>query len=128
MNKYFLAAGILCFILGIVHSILGEKLIFNHKRKRGHLVPTITNTDLRERHLRIIWASWHLVSFFGWCIGAVIINISFGQSELNTNLIKPMIYTTFFSSILVIIGPRGKHPGWVVLLIIAILLILGNTV
>lgn len=40
MNIYFLIAGILCFILGLIHSILGEFLIFNSKRNKGSIVPS----------------------------------------------------------------------------------------
>jgi len=126
MNIFFLVAGILCFLLGIVHSYLGERLIFSSKRKSGHLVPTLTNDNFRERHLRIMWVTWHLTSIFGWCIGALIVAVSFNQIELDTNLIiKIIISPMFFSSLLVLVGTKGKHPGWVVLLIIAILLILG---
>lgn len=129
MNIYFLIAGILCFILGLVHSILGEYLIFKTKRDKKNLVPTKVSTGLKERHLRIIWATWHLASFFGWCIGAFLIKISFGQNNASVEfidfMINSIIYTMFASSFLVLIGTNGKHPGWAVLLLIGILLIIG---
>ncbi len=130
MNVYFLIAGILCFLLGLVHSILGEYLIFKDKRKKENLVPTKVNTDLKERHLRIIWATWHLSSFFGWCIGVILIKISLNQIILDSEFINFLIYsaviTMVVSSLLVLIGTKGKHPGWIVLLLIGILLIIGN--
>lgn len=130
MNTYFLIAGILCFMLGLIHSTLGEYLIFKGKRKTGNLVPTKVSTELKERHLRIIWATWHLASFFGWCIGALLVKISLERSNMNSEfidfLIYSTIYTMFASSILVLIGTNGKHPGWIVLLLIGILLIIGN--
>ena len=130
MNIYFFIAGILCLILGIVHSILGEYLIFNSKRSAGSLVPTIVNTELKERHLRIIWATWHLSSFFGWCIGAFLIKISLEQNMFDSEFTNFMINSTSIvmiaSCLLVLIGTKGKHPGWIVLLIIGILLLIGN--
>ena len=130
MNIYFLIAGILCFLLGIVHSILGEYLIFNSKRSTGNLVPTKVNTELKERHLRIIWATWHLSSFFGWCIGAFLIKISLEQNMLDSEFIDFMINSTIIamiaSCLLVLIGTKGKHPGWIVLLVIGIILQIGN--
>jgi len=130
MNIYFLIAGILCFVLGLVHSILGEVLIFKDKRKTGNLVPTKVNVDLKERHLRIIWATWHLSSCFGWCIGAFLIKISRNQTILESELINFMINSTIItmivSSLLVLVGTKGKHPGWIVLVLISILLIMGN--
>ncbi|WP_106794959.1 hypothetical protein [Aquimarina sp. Aq78] len=130
MNVYVCIAGILCFLLGIVHSILGEYLIFNSKRNKGSLVPSKKTVELKERHLRILWATWHLASAFGWGIGAILIKISVEQSELDSTsigfIIQSIMYTMFLSSLLVLIGTKGKHPGWVVLLIIGILLVIGN--
>jgi hypothetical protein len=130
MNTYFLIAGILCFILGLVHSILGEILIFNSKRNKGKIVPSKSSVGLKERHLRIIWATWHLASIFGWCIGAIFIKISLMQNELNQNFVEMIIQSSFYTmlvgALLVLIGTKGKHPGWIILLLIAILLIIGN--
>lgn len=130
MNIYFLISGILCFILGLVHSILGEILIFNSKRNKGQIVPAKKSLELEEKHLRIIWSSWHLASVFGWCIGAILVKISLTQSELNQDfvemIIQSTIYTMLIGSFLVLVGTKGKHPGWIVLLLIATLLIIGN--
>ena len=130
MNTYFLIAGSLCFLLGLVHSILGEYLIFKSKRKKGHIVPTIGNTELKGRHLRILWATWHLASFFGWCIGAFLVKIALIQEQLNAEVVNFMVNTTaiimFVSSLLVFVATKAKHPGWIVLLLIGILAILGN--
>lgn len=129
MNIYFLVAGILCFILGLLHSILGEYLIFKNKRNKGSLVPSKAIAELKEQHLRIIWATWHLVSFLGWCIGAFLVKVSSEQGKLDSEIIEFMIqstvYTMFASSLLVFIGTKGKHPAWVILLLIGILLIFG---
>lgn len=130
MNIYLLIAGILFFLLGVAHSVLGEYLIFNDKRNKGNLVPSKNSAELKERHLRIIWATWHLSSFLGWCIGAILIKISFEQNELNSNIsdffVQSIIYVTFISSLLVLVGTKGKHPGWIGFLLIGILLLIGN--
>ena len=130
MNTYFLIAGMLCFILGLIHSILGEYLIFKNKRHKGHLVPSKVSVELKEKHLRIIWATWHLASFFGWCIGAFLVKLSLEQNKLDSEfidfIINSTIYTMVASALLVLIGTKGKHPGWIVLLLIGILLIIGN--
>jgi len=105
-------------------------LIFKDKRERGYLVPTKVNKAIKERHLRIIWSTWHLLSFFGWGIGAFLIKMSLTEAMLNSELISfiinSCIITMIASSLLVLIGTKGKHPGWIVLLIIGILLIKGN--
>lgn len=130
MNTYLFIAGVLFFLLGIAHSVIGEYLIFKDKRNKGSFVPSKTSTELKEKHLRIIWATWHLSSFIGFCIGAILIKIALEQNHLNSNftdfIIQSIIYATFISSFLVLIGTKGKHPGWIGFLIIGILLVIGS--
>ena len=59
MQALFFAAGLLALITGVVHSVFGEILIFRHLRSGG-LVPAMGAPPLRERNVRIIWATWHL--------------------------------------------------------------------
>ena len=130
MNVYFFVSGMLCFLLGIAHSLLGEYLIFKNKRNKGNLVPTKVGTELKERHLHIIWASWHATSIFGWCIGLILIKMSFESNELDlvttSFIIQSIIYAMFVSGLLVLFATKGKHPGWIVLLLIGILLMIGS--
>ncbi len=127
MNTYLFIAGTMCFLLGITHSVLGEYLIFNSKRIKGKLVPSKKSEELKERHLRILWATWHLASVFGWCIGAILIRISILENPRDTELInfilQLIMYTMALTSLLVLIGTKGKHPGWIVLLLIGIILL-----
>lgn len=130
MNLYLLIAGILCFFLGVVHSFLGEYLIFKNKRNKGSLTPSKVGVELKERHLRILWATWHLASVFGWCIGAILIKIAVTENLQNKELVDfilpSIVFTMLLSSALILIGTKGKHPGWIVLLVIGILTIIGN--
>lgn len=127
MNIYFLLSGILCFLLGISHSFLGEYLIFNSKREKGTLIPSQGGENLKERHLRILWVTWHLASVFGWCIGVMLIKMSISREEsiIPYFYIQSITIAMLLASFFVLIGTKGKHPGWVVLLIIGVLLILG---
>ncbi len=128
MNQYLWVAGLLCFILGLVHSILGEVLIFRNLRKSKKIIPTITKSKLKERHLRIILATWHLTSLFGWCIGAILLEVvnkyNIQTNELLQFILTSTTITMFCSSLLVFIATKGKHLGWAILLIIGILTLL----
>lgn len=130
MNYYLLTAAVLCFLLGVIHSFLGEFLIFKDKRKKGAFIPSQVNQDLKERHLRILWATWHLASVFGWCIGAILMKIAMDPNtlglEITSFIISSSLYAMIFSSFLVFIGTKGKHPGWVVLAAIGVLLWIGG--
>jgi hypothetical protein len=90
---------------------------------------TLVSNSLKERHLRIIWATWHLASIFGFCIGTLLIKIALDQNLVSTELLKfitiSISVSMLCSSILVFTGTKGKHPGWIILLGIGILTFLS---
>jgi hypothetical protein len=127
MNSCLVIAAILAFLVGLVHSVLGEKLIFCRLRQ-GSLVPTNGGSLLRERHVRILWASWHVLTVFGWCIAAVLLWLS-----LPASIPRParfieyaVIVTMLAGAALVFFGTRAKHPGWVGLLAVAVFVWLSS--
>lgn len=119
---FLLLASFLTVVVGIVHSVLGEKLIFTHLRV-GKMVPTNIGAPLKERHIRIIWATWHIVSIFGFCLAGLLYWLSLPSTNIeNIQLLKLIISTSFISSaVLVLWATKGKHPGWVGLSLVAIL-------
>lgn len=126
MNNYFALAGLLAFLVGLVHSVLGERLVFSRMRKTGW-IPTNGGPVLQERHVRILWASWHLVTVFGWVIAILLLRLSLPSSPAaaRTVIVPVAIAGLLASSLLVLIGTNGKHPGWIGLLGVAILTALG---
>ena len=75
MQTYLLAAAVIAVVVGIVHSALGEFLIFRKLRSVG-LVPTEPASPLQSRHIRILWATWHLASVFGFALAAILFALS----------------------------------------------------
>ena len=67
-------AGYLAIALGIIHSILGEWLIFSRWRKAA--------PDIPRQHRGIIWASWHELMLFGAVIGIILIRVPLGADTL----------------------------------------------
>jgi len=124
MDKYFITAACLTFLVGLVHSLLGERLIFSRLRNRG-LVPTEGGKILDERHIRILWASWHLVTIFGWGFAAILFRLSLPSPEYSLQLFveNSIIYSMLTASLIVLIATKAKHPAWLVLLAVAILVV-----
>lgn len=126
MNTYFVAAAALAFVIGLVHSVLGERLVFRRMRLSG-LVPTNGGTVLREAHVRIVWVSWHLVTLLGWCLGFVLLWLAqpshapLAPSEVAWAVAVALLA----SSALVLVGTRGRHPGWLGLLVAGVLVVAG---
>lgn len=129
INGYCVAAAAIAFVVGLAHSVLDERLIFNRLRQSGRN-PTHGGNSLGERHIRIIWASWHLVTIFGWGLGAVLWQLSLPSAAgIGTTGIGPAIaiaVATAAGAALVCIATRGRHPGWIGLLAIATCVLLGQ--
>ncbi len=126
MNSYFVAAGSLAFLVGLVHSVFGEVLVFRRMRQGG-LIPTEGGAILREQHVRILWASWHLVTVFGWGFAAILLRLSFPSSEYAFQVFveKTVLFSMLAASLIVLVGTKGKHPGWLGLLGVAVFLWIG---
>lgn len=126
MNSYFVAAAMLNFIIGLIHSVFGERLVFQRMRMQG-IIPVNGGQVLRESNVRIIWASWHIVTVLGWCVAAALwwlaepSNAHLARSVLSKVIVGAMLA----SSALVLIGTKGKHPGWAGLLAAAMLAFAG---
>ena len=120
-SLYWLAAA-LAATTGLVHSVLGERLIFRHLRSGG-VIPTLTAPPLRERHVRILWATWHIGSLFGWGFAGVLFHLggSTDSPSLRAVAVSAIAASYLGASLLVLIGTRGRHPGWIALALVAAL-------
>ena len=120
-------AGTLAFVVGLAHSLLGERLVFSRMRVAG-FIPTNGGTVLRERHVRILWATWHVVTAMGWCIAALLVWLSLSSpNHVARSVIVPLVIASMLaSSLLVFVGTKGKHPGWAGLLGVAALAAVGS--
>jgi len=121
MNGFLFAAGILAIIVGIVHSVLGELMIFRHLRIDS-VVPTRGSTTLRERNVRIIWATWHIASIFGWAMAAILLYLSQrAATDASEFFVLCIAWAMCLCGLLVFIATKAAHPGWVGLITVAIL-------
>lgn len=121
MQNYLIAAGVLMILIGIAHSVIGEILIFRQLRA-GTIVPLLAPPPLRERHLRILWANWHLTSALGWGLAALLMLIAVAPDPSSYALqVRTIAVATLAGSLLVLYATRGRHPGWIGLLVAAVL-------
>ena len=126
MQVYLLLAGLLVILVGLIHSILGEVLIFNRMRDK-QIIPTSAHPVLRERHVRILWATWHAVTVLGWGIAAVLLIYAFPHTGGDSKrlALQAIGISMLAASVLVFFATRGMHPGWFGLLAVAALIWLG---
>jgi hypothetical protein len=119
MNMLLVAAGGMALILGLVHSLLGEVLIFRPLARDAAVQQA---GGFRTRHINILWASWHSVTVFGWGIAALLFWLAahaMGSSE--RVLASGVVMVTLMAAGFVLFATRGRHPGWVGLAGIALL-------
>ena len=116
---YFIAA-VLATATGLVHSVLGEILIFRHLRA-GTLVPALDAPPLRPRNVRILWATWHLATLFGWAFAGILFQLARGVPLSPSMITTAIVFAYLGGAIFVLVGTRGRHPGWIVLSIVAAL-------
>lgn len=122
----FTAAAILAIVVALVHSILGEIMIFRRLRTPGRVIPTDGGDRLRGSNVRILWASWHVLTVFGLGMAAILLRLASSARTAENDFIAQTIAVSMLGgSLLVLAGTRGRHPGWVGLLGVAGLVWLG---
>jgi hypothetical protein len=126
MNWYFFSAGIIAFVVGLFHTILGEVLVFKKMRSES-IIPTYGGNILKESNVRILWSTWHALTIFGWGMAFLLFWLSFRSSRSYTYsfLENTVASSMLVGSALVLVGTKGRHPGWVGLLSVAILIWIG---
>lgn len=127
MNTYLLISGCLALVLGGIHSILGEFLIFRHL-KESYIFSDDESSKLKKRYLNTLWSTWHLVTIFGWGFGAILIVLSFSEfPERALNDILLVVSVTFLvSAVYWLFGTKGKHPAWIILAFISFLVLCSD--
>jgi hypothetical protein len=125
MQTYLAVAAGVAVLTGVAHSLLGEMIIFRQLR-RGTLVPGQDAPPLRSRNIRIIWATWHVATLFGWAFAGVLLQLALSpQASLVSLFLNATVAAYAGGSLLVLVGTRGRHPGWIALAAVAALVWIG---
>lgn len=126
MNLYLATAAGLATVIGVVHSLLGERLVFSRMRQ-GQWIPTNGGNVLREPHVRILWAGWHALIALGLAMAAALWLLAAERvlSGLHQSLLNIIAVGMVASAALVFFGTKARHPGWIDLLALAAFVWLG---
>ncbi|AOG22939.1 hypothetical protein [Acidovorax sp. RAC01] len=136
MNPLLIAAAVGLALVGLVHSVLGEIMVFRGLRTQGvraqhrrHDVDATRSSvptwalALPRAQLGIVWASWHLVTLLGWALAALLWRLGTAPSDaaLAAWVADAAGLATLAGGMLVLYATRGRHPGWTALLVVAAL-------
>lgn len=126
-SAFLTAAASVLAATGLIHSVLGEHLIFRRWRS-GKIAAAGDDAFLARRHARIIWATWHGLTVFAWASAWLAAGVARNspRSALELTLLDTLVTASAAVGLLVLIATRGKHPGWMALFLSAILMVAGS--
>ena len=104
-------AAILGFLLGLAHSVLGERYILTRLFRRDNLPMLFGGTEFTTRALRF---AWHLTTITLWGFAVLLWQASSGTLDQAAAL-RTMGWTFLLSGLLPLVMTRGKHLSWIVL-------------
>ena len=107
-------AAVLSFLLGLAHSILGERYILTRLFKRDNLPRLFGGTEFTTRTLRF---AWHLTTVLWWGFASILWHAASGSIS-QTFVLQVIGYTSIAGGLLPLIITRGKHLSWLVLFLI----------
>lgn len=108
----------LLIVIGIAHSILGEKYILKRLLRRNDL-PQVLGSDLFTK--RVLRFAWHITTIAWWGFAGIIISFLFPDTVPVKTIVLLITSLTFLlSGAISGISSRGKHLSWIVFLVIAI--------
>lgn len=122
MNTYFIIAGLLAFIIGLAHSVLGERYILIRLFKRE--LPRLFGSDLfTKQTLRF---AWHLTTAAWWGMAVIFVALALREVDNTSVIVVNIIAITFLvSAVVSLFGSRGRHFSWIVFILIAVFAWLG---
>jgi hypothetical protein len=112
------AGAVVAALTSVIHSVFGERLIFRQLREAS-FIPAKAAPPLRRSHIRILWATWHLASVFGLALAALLFELARNPNGPGPQFVLAAACGGYFgSALLVLIGTRGRHPGWIALTLV----------
>lgn len=103
-------AAFLSFIIGVIHSYLGERYILIRLFRRDN-IPVLFGSDSFTKHT--IRFAWHLTTVAWAGFGVILVAISMEQPDLKYLVLK-IIGTVFLGSGIFSFGfSKGKHLSWI---------------
>ena len=107
-----LTAATLIFLLGLAHSVLGERYLLIRLFRRQDLLKLFGGTAFTTRTLRF---AWHLTTVIAWGLAAVVLQLGELPEAAGRSIGMTLAITLLLSCLLPLLFTRGRHLAWVVL-------------
>ena len=114
METLLYVAAFFTFVIGITHSVLGERYILIRLFRRNNLPELFGSTDFTKQTLRF---AWHITTIAWWGLAAILMLLANDNfSSYNVTIVISVTFLT--SGIISLIASKGKHYSWLVFLFI----------
>jgi len=126
MQTALYLAALLCFLVGVAHSYLGERFILARLLGSDEFPKIFRNPDFIKATIRF---AWHLTTLAWWGFAVLIVLIARGPGSFNAGNAGLLIGSMFLLNFAVaLIASRGKHLAWILFLAIGVLVIWATRV
>ncbi|GGA77600.1 hypothetical protein GCM10011521_14890 [Arenimonas soli] len=115
-------AALLILVLGLAHSILGERYILVRLFRRPDLPKVLGSTEFTVQTLRF---AWHITTVAWFGFGALLLAASRGQLD-SQSAMQIIGCAALASGALPLLFTRGKHLSWLVLFAIGGLALMAS--
>lgn len=105
------AAAVLLFLLGLAHSVLGERYILVRLFRRDNLPRLFGGTAFTIRTLRF---AWHITTVAWWGMAVLLWQAAAGDPGRGA-VLTVLGWTLLLSAALPLVITRGRHLSWMVL-------------
>ena len=113
MSSLHVAAA-LAFLLGLAHSVLGERFILVRLFRRPDLPQLFGGTEFTTRTLRF---AWHITTIAWWGMAALLWVA--GSGDLTEQTTLTVLGCSFVvAGLLPLVMTRGRHLSWLVLFLV----------
>lgn len=103
------AASALVAVLGVAHSVLGERYIIRRLLRRDDLPKLFGGAEFTARTIRF---AWHVTSVLA--IGLAVVLALFAADATQRVIVGVLGVTLLASGVLPLVFTRGRHLSWVV--------------
>lgn len=111
-------AGALIFVVGVVHSVLGERRLIGPLVSPEHRRGILEKSAFARGVLRF---AWHITTIAWWGMAVALLALASAPLDGQGKLVVLIIATTFaVTGLVTLVSSRGRHLAWPVFMAIAI--------
>ena len=121
MSTLLYVAAILTFVIGIIHSVLGERYILTRLFRRNDLPALFGGPEFTIFTLRF---AWHITTIAWWGFASILVLMA-NESLSFHNTAIALSVTFLATGLTALIASRGRHLSWIVFLTIGSICLYG---